>query len=36
MYKIGINSIKNLFTISVKYAIIKTRLKYTLYVSIEG
>ena len=36
MYKIRTNSIKNLFTIFVKYVIIKTRLKYTLYVSIEG
>ena len=36
MYKIGTNSIKNLFTIFVKYVIIKTGLKYTLYVSIEG
>lgn len=36
MYKIGTNSIKNLFTIFVKYVIIKTDLKYTLYVSIEG
>lgn len=36
MYKIRTNSIKNLFTIFAKYVIIKTRLKYTLYVSIEG
>ena len=36
MYKIGTNSIKNSFTIFVKYVIIKTGLKYTLYVSIEG
>ena len=36
MYKSGTNSIKNLFTIFVKYVIIKTGLKYTLYVSIEG
>lgn len=27
---------QNLFTIFVKYVIIKTGLKYTLYVSIEG